>query len=46
MSANLSYLFILDSGVLFFAAIAAAVFTIGAYRALMENAYPSSSEEE
>lgn len=41
MSANLSYLFILDSGLLFFAAIAAAAFTIGAYRALMENAYPS-----
>ena len=40
MSTNLSYLFILDSGVLFFAAMVAAAFTIGTYRALMENAYP------
>ncbi len=41
---NLSYLFILDSGLLFFAAVAAIAFTIGSYRALIENAYPSEEE--
>lgn len=44
MSANLSYLFILDSGLLFFTAVTAIAFTIGTYRALMENAYPSDEE--
>ena len=40
MSINLSYLFLLDTGSLFFAAVAAITFTVGSYRALMENAYP------
>jgi hypothetical protein len=43
MSINLSYLFILDTGLLFFTAVTAVAFTIGTYRALMENAY---SDEE
>jgi len=44
MSVNLSYLFVLDTGLLFFTAVAAITFTIGSYRALVENAYPSEEE--